>query len=150
VGDMLAAIAIAIEPQARRKGLQVVLDLSAAPETIESDADKVRRILVSLAENAVKFTDVGQITLSSTEVADMTRFDICDTGPGIPRDAHRKIFEPFAQLEPGLTRRHGGTGLGLFIAQRLSGLLGGCVQLISEPGEGSTFTLLIPTELVEE
>ncbi len=150
VGDMLAAIAIAIEPQARRKGLQVVLDLSAAPETIESDADKVRRILVSLAENAVKFTDVGQITLSSTEVAGLARFDICDTGPGIPRDAHRKIFEPFAQLEPGLTRRHGGTGLGLFIAQRLSGLLGGCVQVISEPGEGSTFTLLIPTQLEVE
>ena len=150
VGEMLAAIAIAIDPQARRKGLQVVLDLSAAPETIESDFDKVRRILVSLAENAVKFTDVGQILLSASEEVGMARFDITDTGPGIPRDAHRRIFEPFAQLEPGLTRRHGGTGLGLFIAQRLSGLLGGCVQLISEPGEGSTFTLLIPTELVEE
>ncbi|MGQ0639834.1 MAG: sensor histidine kinase [Gemmatimonadaceae bacterium] len=150
VGDLLAAIAIAIDPLARRKGIQVVLDLSASPESIESDFDKVRRILVSLAENAVKFTDVGQITLAASEELGMMRFDVRDTGPGIPRDAHRRIFEPFAQLEPGLTRRHGGTGLGLFIAQRLSGLLGGCVQVVSEPGSGSTFTLLIPSRLVEE
>lgn len=150
VGDMLAAIAIAIDPQARRKGLQVVLDLSSAPASIESDFDKVRRILVSLAENAVKFTENGQITLSSSEESGMARFDVRDTGPGIPRDSHRRIFEPFAQLEPGLTRRHGGTGLGLFIAQRLAGLLGGCVQVISEPGQGSTFTLLIPTQLAPE
>ena len=150
VGDLLAAIAIAIDPLARRKGLQVVLDLSLSPDTIESDFDKVRRILVSLAENAVKFTDVGQITLAASSGAGMARFDVRDTGPGIPREAHRRIFEPFAQLEPGLTRRHSGTGLGLFIAQRLSGLLGGCVQVVSEPGHGSTFTLLIPAQLVEE
>ena len=150
VGDLLAAIAIAIDPLARRKGLQVVLDLSLSPDTIESDFDKVRRILVSLAENAVKFTDVGQITLAASSGAGMARFDVRDTGPGIPREAHRRIFEPFAQLEPGLTRRHSGTGLGLFIAQRLSGLLGGCVQVVSEPGHGSTFTLLIPSQLVEE
>ncbi|MGH7709810.1 MAG: sensor histidine kinase [Gemmatimonadaceae bacterium] len=150
VGDLLAAIAIAIDPLARRKGLQVVLDLSASPESIESDFDKVRRVLVSLAENAVKFTEVGQITLAASEESGMARFDVRDTGPGIPREEHRRIFEPFSQLEPGLTRRHGGTGLGLFIAQRLSGLLGGCVQIVSEPGMGSTFTLLIPTTLVEE
>lgn len=150
VGDLLAAIAIAVDPMARRKGLPVVLDLSASPESIESDFDKVRRILVSLAENAVKFTDSGQITLAAIEESGMTRFDVRDTGPGIPRESHRRIFEPFAQLEPGLTRRHGGTGLGLFIAQRLSGLLGGCVQLVSEPGAGSTFSLLIPSRIVEE
>lgn len=150
VGDLLAAIAIAIDPLARRKGLKVVLDLSASPSAIESDFDKVRRILVSLAENAVKFTDSGKITLSAREESEMTRFDVRDTGPGIPREAHRRIFEPFAQLELGLTRRHGGTGLGLFIAQRLAGLLGGCVQVTSEPGQGSTFSLLIPTRLVAE
>lgn len=149
VGDMLAAIAIAIEPVARRKGLQVVLDLSAAPEHIESDFDKVRRIMVSLAENAVKFTASGEITLaaSATSNGEMVRFEVRDTGPGIPRAEHRRIFEPFSQLEPGLTRRYGGTGLGLFIAQRLSGLLGGCVQVNSEPGAGSTFTLLIPVRV---
>ena len=92
----------------------------------------------------------GQITLAASSGAGMARFDVRDTGPGIPRDAHRRIFEPFAQLEPGLTRRHSGTGLGLFIAQRLSGLLGGCVQVISEPGHGSTFTLLIPAQIIEE
>jgi signal transduction histidine kinase len=150
VGDLLAATAIAVDPLARRKGLQVVLDLSASPEEIESDFDKVRRILVSLAENAVKFTDSGQVTLAASQESEMVRFDVRDTGPGIPKDAYRRIFEPFAQLEPGLTRRHGGTGLGLFIAQRLSGLLGGCVQVVSEPGLGSTFTLLIPARLSED
>ncbi len=150
VGDMLAAIAIAIDPLARRKGLPVILDLSASPESIESDFEMVRRILVSLAENAVKFTDSGQITLAASEASGMVRFDVRDTGPGIPREEHRRIFEPFSQLEPGLTRRHGGTGLGLFIAQRLSGLLGGCVQVASESGAGSTFTLLIPSQIVDE
>jgi signal transduction histidine kinase len=151
VGDMLAATAIAIDPIARRKGLKIVLDLSNAPEYIESDFDKVRRILVSLAENAVKFTASGEVTLSARLVPEgMVRFDVRDTGPGIPHDAHRRIFEPFSQLEPGLTRRHGGTGLGLFIAQRLSGLLGGCVQVDSEPGAGSTFTLLIPARVSTE
>lgn len=150
VGELLAAIAIAVDPLARRKGLKVVLDLSAAPETIESDLDKVRRILVSLAENAVKFTDAGHITLSASESQGMVSFEVRDTGPGIPREAHRRIFEPFSQLEAGLTRRHGGTGLGLFIAQRLAGLLGGCVQVKSEPGVGSTFTLLIPKEMEEQ
>jgi signal transduction histidine kinase len=148
---MLAATAIAIDPIARRKGLKIVLDLSNAPEYIESDFDKVRRILVSLAENAVKFTASGEVTLSARLVPEgMVRFDVRDTGPGIPHDAHRRIFEPFSQLEPGLTRRHGGTGLGLFIAQRLSGLLGGCVQVDSEPGAGSTFTLLIPARVSTE
>ncbi|HJU74059.1 MAG TPA: HAMP domain-containing sensor histidine kinase [Gemmatimonadaceae bacterium] len=150
VGELLAAIAIAVDPMARRKGLKVILDFAASPESIESDFDKVRRILVSLAENAVKFTDSGQVTLAAIENSGMIRFEVRDTGPGIPREAHRRIFEPFAQLEPGLTRRHGGTGLGLFIAQRLAGLLGGCVQLQSELGAGSTFTLLIPTHLDHE
>lgn len=150
VGDMLAAIAIAIDPLARRKGLQVILDLSAAPASIESDFEMVRRILISLAENAVKFTESGEITLAASEVSGMVRFEVRDTGPGIAPTQHRRIFEPFAQLESGLTRRHGGTGLGLFIAQRLSALLGGCVQVVSQPQAGSTFTLLIPMQLAEE
>lgn len=150
VGDMLAAIAIAIDPLARRKGLRVILDLSAAPASIESDFEMVRRILISLAENAVKFTESGEITLAASEVSGMVRFEVRDTGPGIAPAQHRRIFEPFAQLESGLTRRHGGTGLGLFIAQRLSALLGGCVQVVSQPQAGSTFTLLIPMQLAEE
>ncbi|MGQ0537853.1 MAG: sensor histidine kinase [Gemmatimonadaceae bacterium] len=147
VGDMLAAIAIAIDPLARRKGLQVVLDLAYAPNTIESDFDMMRRILVSLAENAVKFTEAGQIVLRASEGSDTVRFDVVDTGPGIPASEHRRIFQPFAQLETGLTRRHGGTGLGLFIAHRLAGLLGGCIQLTSDMGRGSTFSLLLPRDL---
>ena len=152
--DLVRAAAAIVEPLARQKRLQLTVVPPATPIRVTSDVDKVRQIIVNLAGNAVKFTDHGEIRLGWKEIAvpDATdgRHEVCftvtDTGPGIaPEDAPR-LFRPFLQLDAGLTRRHGGTGLGLYISQRLAQLLGGRIDVESELGVGSTFTLALPAE----
>ena len=154
--DLARAAAAIVEPLARQKRLQLTLVPPDAPIRLTSDIDKVRQIIVNLAGNAVKFTDDGEIRITWSEVAaangdaaDSGRevhFRVTDTGPGIGPEDARRLFRPFLQLDAGLTRRHGGTGLGLYISQRLAQLLGGRIDVESELGVGSTFTLALPTE----
>ena len=108
------------------------------------------QILLNLCQNAVKFTENGEVSLnvergSSADSGDDTvRFQVSDTGVGIaPRDLQR-LFRPFSQLEDVPTRRHRGTGLGLYISRRLATLLGGRIEVKSRPGAGSVFTLVLP------
>jgi signal transduction histidine kinase len=150
-----AALAIA-EPLARQKRLTLACDLPAEPIRLTSDIDKVRQIIVNLAGNAVKFTDRGEVRIVLSEVHSSgeaegaerreVRFAVSDTGPGIAPDDARRLFRPFSQVDAGLTRRHGGTGLGLYISQRLAQLLGGRIEVESELGAGSMFTLVIPAD----
>ena len=154
--DLVRAAAAIVEPLARQKRLQLTLVPPSASIRLTSDVDKVRQIIVNLAGNAVKFTDHGEIRVAWSEVvvpaSDETgarhevRFSVTDTGPGIAPEDARRLFRPFVQLDAGLTRRHGGTGLGLYISQRLAHLLGGRIDVESELGVGSTFTLALPTE----
>ncbi len=142
--DLLQAALAVVEPSARQKGLRVRTVIPSQAPSLRTDPEKVRQILVNLAGNAVKFTDEGEICFALEHDVDEVRFLIQDTGPGIPSSAQERIFEPFTQLEEGLTRRHGGTGLGLYVASRLAGLLGGRIELASKPGEGSSFALALP------
>jgi signal transduction histidine kinase len=154
--DLVRAAAAIVEPLARQKRLVLGCDLPADPIRITSDIDKVRQIIVNLAGNAVKFTDHGEIRIALSEVHSSgeaegeerreVRFAVTDTGSGIAADDARRLFRPFSQVDAGLTRRHGGTGLGLYISQRLAQLLGGRIDVQSEIGVGSTFTLAIPAE----
>jgi signal transduction histidine kinase len=142
--DLLRSAAAIIEPLVRQKHLQLHVDAPDDPIRITSDIDKLRQILVNLAGNAVKFTDTGHVRFAVRRAGPEIRFAVEDTGIGIaPADAHR-LFRPFMQLDTGLTRRHGGTGLGLYISQRLARLLDGRIELQSTPGQGSTFALLVP------
>jgi signal transduction histidine kinase len=75
---------------------------------------------------------------------------IADTGPGIPQHDQARLFRPFEQLESGLSRRHGGTGLGLYLSGRYAELLGGRIEVESEPGRGSSFSLMLPSRAPEE
>jgi signal transduction histidine kinase len=109
-----------------------------------SDIDKARQILVNLLGNAVKFTDKGRVTLRLTRGPRAVRMEVRDTGIGIPEEELPRLFRPFAQVDTGLTRRHGGTGLGLYIARRLAALLGGHIEVESVAAVGSTFTLVLP------
>ena len=140
------------EQQARPKGITLGVHIPDDVAPLRTDGEKLRQILVNLADNAVKFTEPGGsvfLQLSDEPAgADHPRrelrFRVRDTGVGISQADQSRLFQPFSQLETGLTRRHGGTGLGLFISRRLTELLGGHLELESVPGNGSTFTVVLP------
>ncbi len=141
--DLVRAAAAVIEPLARQKRLAFAAVTPNQPIRLTSDVDKVRQILVNLAGNAVKFTDAGEIRLEVKAQAGEVHFTVQDTGVGIARKDIERLFKPFAQLDNGLTRRHGGTGLGLYICRELAELLGGRIVVESEVGKGSAFTLVL-------
>jgi signal transduction histidine kinase len=151
-GDLVRAALAIVEPLARQKKLRLVCDIPDEPIRLTSDIDKVRQIIVNLVGNAVKFTDQGEVRIvlsvsaigsDSSGARREVRFTVRDTGIGISSDDLGRLFQPFAQVDTGLTRRHGGTGLGLYISQRLAQLLGGRLEVESERGKGSAFTLVL-------
>ncbi len=138
---------------AMAKGVAIVRDLPEdIPDRLIGDRRKLNQVLLNTIGNALKFTDEGEITVSVEQLPKGTgptvnlRFSISDTGIGIPPDQIEKVFEPFYQVEATAHRRHGGTGLGLAICQRLVELMGGCISIQSELGEGTTVTFELPYE----
>jgi len=147
-----------LRPQADRKGLSLRLDAAEAPLTMDSDRRRVEQVLLNLLSNAVKFTERGQVTLRADTLADYRREPggpavpalrvlVRDTGIGIAERDLAALFEPFRQVDSGLSRQHEGTGLGLSICQRLCELLQGEIRVVSEVGVGSTFTVILPLRL---
>lgn len=114
--------------------------------TIRSDRKKIFRILVSLLDNATKFTERGEIVVGVGLVNDRVVYRVQDTGIGIAAEAQQYVFDEFRQADGSPTRRYGGSGLGLALAQRLAGLLGGRIEMHSALGNGSTFTVELPLE----
>ena len=145
-GDLVAAVAAVVQPIAEEKSLTLAVETDAKPIRLTTDADKARQILVNLAGNAIKFTEAGEVRLSVCAAGTEVCFSVADTGPGIAEADIQRLFRPFTQLDPGLTRRHGGTGLGLYISDRLARLLSGRIEVQSAPGKGSTFSLVLPLE----
>ena len=135
---------VIIEPMAREKGLEFVAHLPTHAIAMETDASKVRQILLNLLSNAVKFTEHGRVTLSLQEDDGGVVFIVEDTGIGIAPEYAERVFEPFWQVEQSATRQAGGTGLGLSVARRLSQLLGGELVLDSAPNRGTRFTVRLP------
>ncbi len=133
-----------IRPLADAKRLDLRLEMSPSIGELTSDARRVEQILLNLLNNAVKFTELGEVALVADAVGGNVRLRITDTGIGIKPEDLATLFRPFHQAASGLARSHEGTGLGLAICRRLAGLLGGEIQVESEPGRGSTFTLLLP------
>ena len=139
----------AVSPRAVAKGLH--LSLRCAPEVpgaVTGDEQRVYQILLNLLNNAVKFTEEGGVELivESGPPVDgrlLLRFQVRDTGIGIPPEQQESIFEAFRQADGSITRRFGGTGLGLAISSRLAQLMGGSIQVESTPGHGATFTVEI-------
>ncbi len=140
----------------REKGLSLSVDYdSSLPDVIRTDRVKLRQILINLAGNAVKFTEHGGIRIcvqrgEQSAGSMQVRFAVSDTGIGMKPEELDTLFQPFTQADVSTTRRFGGTGLGLAISKRLAHLLGGDIEVTSESGIGSTFTLTIHTEVVED
>ncbi len=138
------------------KALDNGLKLSAAcrgpiPQVIRTDPMRLRQILINLIDNAIKFTDEGHVEVTIEMVTPASsqqpgiRFCVEDTGMGMAGDQLERIFLPFAQADDSTDRYYGGTGLGLTISRQLADMLGGQLAVISQPHQGSTFTLEIPT-----
>jgi signal transduction histidine kinase len=145
LGELIQQIGGVIDKQARLKNLKFGFEIDpGVPAEIEGDPPRLRQVLVNLLGNAVKFTDNGEVHLrvaldSVDEEQVSLQFVISDTGIGIAPDAQQIIFQPFSQADGSMTRRYGGTGIGLSIAARLIELMGGRLALDSELGKGSTF-----------
>jgi signal transduction histidine kinase len=130
---------------ARAKTLEYVCASPPASVFIHTDPDKLRQIMINLLSNAIKFTPAGgRIKISCAVNETTASIAVEDTGPGIPPDKLEAVFEPFVQLDRGLTRTNDGTGLGLAISRGLARAMGGDILLKSEVGAGSVFTVTIP------
>jgi PAS domain S-box-containing protein len=139
--------------RAHQKHLELVYEVQPdVHEPLIGDPGRLRQILANLIGNAIKFTELGEILItvaqeSEDEHAVCLHFSVTDTGAGIPLENQAKIFEPFSQADGSITRRFGGTGLGLTISTRLVEMMGGRIWVESEPGKGSTFHFTVRLEV---
>jgi signal transduction histidine kinase/CheY-like chemotaxis protein/HPt (histidine-containing phosphotransfer) domain-containing protein len=143
-----AATAI-VRPVAIRKNLYLSTRLLPnLPIAVRGDPLRLRQVLINLLGNAIKFTESGQVTLRVTPLGDvggrhLVQFEVIDTGMGIAPDQVGRLFQPFTQADSSTARRFGGTGLGLAISRQLVEAMGGSIDVVSAPGEGSRFTFTV-------
>lgn len=136
-----------VQQAADAKNVAFELDFKLPlPAQFETDPTRLKQSLVNLANNAIKFTETGSVTLTTQFVpaSNELQFAITDTGIGMNEEQQKRLFSAFSQTDQSTTRQHGGTGLGLFISKELTELMGGHIGLTSEPGNGSTFTIYLP------
>ena len=146
-----AAVIWASDVQAKQLSLSVMIDPALSRHRMV-DSARLLQVIGNLIANAVKFTAVGSITLRGSpergqDGREMVAIDVEDTGPGVPREAAERIFQPFEQIDVSSKRHHGGLGLGLHISRRLAVAMGGDVELDTRPGLGSRFTVRIEAPL---
>jgi signal transduction histidine kinase len=148
--EILLGLEMMTQRLIRERPIQFGVTMESTIETIESDAQKLQQILVQLLTNALKFTERGRIDLTiqlvNEGVEDFVRITVADTGIGIKKEDQEIIFEDFRQLDGSSSRNYGGTGLGLGLCKKLAAALGGTIQVSSEVGVGSVFSLLLPVK----
>ena len=145
LAELLAMCEALVTPQVRAKGLRLTLPSRLPPVSVRADREKAQQILINLLTNAIKFTGSGGKIGVAYEVTDGTvRIRVADTGRGIAREKLAVIFDPFVQIDAGLTRAHEGVGLGLAISRDLARGMHGDLSVESALGAGSTFTLTLP------
>jgi PAS domain S-box-containing protein len=141
---LLEQAAVIVRPLAEKKNLAFTLAGHDSRVVMRSDPQKVRQIIINLLANAVKFTTTGAVKLHATVHGDRVAFEVADTGSGIALEHLERVFDAFWQVDQRITRKAGGTGLGLSVARQLARLLGGDVSVRSTAGEGSSFTVDLP------
>lgn len=145
IEDMLNDVATLIAEKAANKQLELVIDLATeVPQVLVGDALRLRQILINFANNAFKFTEQGEVAIvvrvsERTENNVLLHFSVTDTGIGLTEEQIGRLFQSFQQADTSITRKYGGTGLGLVISKQLAELMGGGVGVQSEIGKGSTF-----------
>ena len=145
VNEILAVLDALTEPQVASKHIKYRHGRCDPGLTVYADREKTHQILINLVSNAVKFTKAGgEITIECEPDGDSVRFQVSDTGEGIPAEKLGSIFEPFVQVKTGFTREHDGVGLGLAISRDLARMMHGDLTVTSKIGQGSRFTLTLP------
>ena len=149
--DLIQGVAGVLQTRANAKGLTGGFDIGAnCPRFIVGDAARLRQVLISLVDNALKFTAIGSVRLhASASEADgrlLLRFDVTDTGVGLSKAVQERLFQPYVQVESPVSNHKGGTGLGLSIARRLALLMGGEIGCESVVGQGTLYWFALPAE----
>ncbi len=147
VEELLRRILQAHGAAALEKRLRLAVAVDPAVEHVVLDAERLAQVLDCLVSNAVKFTpDEGRVGLHASEEGAALRIEVRDTGIGIAPGDHGRLFVAFEQLDHGIAKRHAGVGLGLALVKRTVDRMGGRVSVTSEPGQGSTFVVVLPFE----
>jgi signal transduction histidine kinase/CheY-like chemotaxis protein len=143
--ELIEGAAETLAPQAAAKGLSLVAYVAAdVPDRVIGDPLRLQQILFNLLGNAIKFTETGSVRVSLESAGEsMLRIKVADTGIGLTDEQRGRLFQPFVQADSSTTRRFGGTGLGLSIVRRLAEAMDGSVEILSEPGVGSTFIVTV-------
>lgn len=143
--DVCESLMNFMRPLAHKKGIELSLHVNGPIPLITTDPGRLQQILYNFLSNAIKFTPPdGQVRLEvSMAAADRVKLSVTDTGPGISPEHQEEIFEKFRQLDASVTREHSGTGLGLAISRELAGMLNARIELVSSPGKGASFSLII-------
>jgi two-component system sensor histidine kinase/response regulator len=146
---------MSLATSAQKKGLDLVVSVArSVPDVVVGDPARLRQVLDNLVGNAIKFTQIGEVVVRVTSTIRNTeaeiKFEIADTGDGVPPHKLAVIFQPFVQADTSSSRRYGGAGLGLSISRELVSLMGGDCDVSSEPDVGSTFVFTIRTPVVKE
>src|SRR5262249_36014268 len=148
VGPLLEDLAAVMRPLAERNRNRLEVNGQAEAGRMRTDQTKLRQALLNLLSNACKFTEDGMVTLSVArdprDGSDWLTFTVNDTGIGMTDEQMGRLFEAFGQADAMVTRRYGGTGLGLALSRRLARMMGGDITVASQPGRGSAFTVRLP------
>lgn len=149
IEEMLEKLVAVVSPRLQEKKLEFLIEVSSElPPSLIGDATRLGQILLNMVSNAVKFTESGEILLSVLQIKRLEqlvsiRFSVRDTGIGMTREEISRLFQPFTQADASINRKYGGTGLGLAICRQLVRMMGGSIQVVSEPGRGSEFSFEI-------
>ncbi|MCF8105317.1 MAG: response regulator [Desulfohalobiaceae bacterium] len=149
--ELLKSVQDMVAPLVQKKGLNFGLDVSDIPSTLYNDKNRIKQILINLLSNAVKFTESGRVCLKTDLLkgeagGEMIRFSVSDTGLGIRTEHLEEVFDEFQQIDGPLKEKPGGTGLGLAICKKMVEMMGGCIGVDSEYGQGSCFWFTIPVQ----
>ncbi|MGE0400187.1 MAG: ATP-binding protein [Kofleriaceae bacterium] len=144
LADFVSSMRGSLRPLVPEDSMIELVIEDAPPVRVETDQTKLAQIVRNLVSNAIKFTDAGEVRVRFDIAGDRLRISVSDQGIGIAPEDHDKIFEEYGQIESALQRRVKGTGLGLPLARRLAGVLGGTLTVDSDRGRGATFTLDVP------
>jgi signal transduction histidine kinase/putative methionine-R-sulfoxide reductase with GAF domain len=149
VGQLVQDVVGVVQPLVEKNGNRLLVDVEDGLGAMHADLTKVRQALFNLLSNAAKFTERGTVELRVARAETSIRFTVIDSGIGMSEEQLGRLFEAFSQAETSTARRYGGTGLGLAISRHFCRLMGGDISVVSQPGQGSTFTIRLPLRVAD-